>query len=289
MANEKVSGHGEAFQDVTISSDGQFALSASWDKTMRLWDSNTGSRTKDMNSIAFSANNRQARMADEEVAALVVDNGGTCKVGLADHDTPRAVFPSTVGRPEMLGTMVGMEPKDSYFGNEMRTNIGTKFVKGQIELTSEFPILKIGCKASDSERGIATDWDNMENIPHHTFYNGPQLTYDGRWWALRHRLERRRRSIVGEPTFNDDNEPSRTAEPTAAEEFEQIIKDGTVSAPCDRMIENGSVQRDHPVFPVETEAVHHGDPDFPVKNSISNRRSMSTTTDHLTNNLHEIQ
>ena len=33
-----LSGHGEAVQDVTISSDGQFALSASWDKTMRLWD-----------------------------------------------------------------------------------------------------------------------------------------------------------------------------------------------------------------------------------------------------------
>lgn len=37
---------------------------------------------------------------DEEVAALVVDNGsGMCKAGFAGDDAPRAVFPSIVGRP----------------------------------------------------------------------------------------------------------------------------------------------------------------------------------------------
>lgn len=29
-----------------ISSDGQFALSSSWDKTLRLWDLNTGLTTR---------------------------------------------------------------------------------------------------------------------------------------------------------------------------------------------------------------------------------------------------
>ena len=39
-------------------------------------------------------------MADEDVAALVVDNGsGMCKAGFAGDDAPRAVFPSIVGRP----------------------------------------------------------------------------------------------------------------------------------------------------------------------------------------------
>jgi len=32
-------------QDVAISSDGQFALSGSWDSTLRLWDLNTGVST----------------------------------------------------------------------------------------------------------------------------------------------------------------------------------------------------------------------------------------------------
>ena len=55
-------------QDVVISSDGQFALSGSWDGTLRLWDLSTGAttrrflgHTKDVLSVAFSVDNRQAR------------------------------------------------------------------------------------------------------------------------------------------------------------------------------------------------------------------------------------
>merc|ERR1719156_110392 len=65
-ARKSLSGHSETIQDVVLSSDGQFALSASWDKTMRLWDLNTGTaartfqgHTKDVNSVAFSGDNRQ--------------------------------------------------------------------------------------------------------------------------------------------------------------------------------------------------------------------------------------
>merc|ERR1712013_512488 len=43
-------------------------------------------------------------MCDEDVAALVVDNGsGMCKAGFAGDDAPRAVFPSIVGRPRHQG------------------------------------------------------------------------------------------------------------------------------------------------------------------------------------------
>lgn len=45
--------------------------------------------------------------ADQEVQALVVDNGsGMCKAGFAGDDAPRAVFPSIVGRPKHPGIMV---------------------------------------------------------------------------------------------------------------------------------------------------------------------------------------
>ena len=41
------------------------------------------------------------KMYDEDLAALVVDNGsGMCKAGFAGDDAPRAVFPSIVGRPK---------------------------------------------------------------------------------------------------------------------------------------------------------------------------------------------
>lgn len=47
-------------------------------------------------------------MCDDDVAALVVDNGsGMCKAGFAGDDAPRAVFPSIVGRPryQVRGTL----------------------------------------------------------------------------------------------------------------------------------------------------------------------------------------
>merc|ERR1712198_611203 len=60
-------------------------------------------------------------MCDEDVAALVVDNGsGMCKAGFAGDDAPRAVFPSIVGRPRHQGVMVGMGQKDAYL--EMKPN-----------------------------------------------------------------------------------------------------------------------------------------------------------------------
>lgn len=90
----------------------------------------------------------------DDVQALVIDNGsGMCKAGFAGDDSPRAVFPSIVGRARHTAGLVGAGTKDCYIGDEAQMKRGI--------LTLSYPIA----------HGIVTNKTDMEKIWHHTFYN----------------------------------------------------------------------------------------------------------------------
>jgi len=91
-------GHSHFVQDVVISSDGQFALSGSWDGTLRLWDLNTGRTTrrfigheKDVLSVAFSTDNRQIVSGSRDKTIKLWNTLGECKYTIQSEGGPQRV------------------------------------------------------------------------------------------------------------------------------------------------------------------------------------------------------
>lgn len=86
-----LTGHNHFVSDVVMSSDGQFALSGSWDKTLRLWDLSAGKttrqftgHTKDVLSVAFSADNRQIVSGSRDNTIKLWNTLGQCKYTIQD-------------------------------------------------------------------------------------------------------------------------------------------------------------------------------------------------------------
>lgn len=84
-------GHNHFVSDVVISSDGQFALTGSWDSTLRLWDINSGTCTrrfvghsKDVLSVAFSADNRQIVSGSRDRTVKLWNTLGECKYTISE-------------------------------------------------------------------------------------------------------------------------------------------------------------------------------------------------------------
>ncbi|PLB40083.1 40S ribosomal RACK1 domain-containing protein [Aspergillus candidus] len=84
-------GHSHIVSDCVISSDGAYALSASWDKSLRLWELSSGASTRtftghtnDVLSVSFSADNRQIVSGSRDRTIKLWNTLGDCKFTITD-------------------------------------------------------------------------------------------------------------------------------------------------------------------------------------------------------------
>ena len=90
----------------------------------------------------------------DDISTIVIDNGsGLIKAGFHTDKSPRTVFPTIVGRPRQTCWMPGVGHKEFYVGDEAQSKRGV--------LTLKHPM----------DHGWVNNWDDMEKIWHHTFYN----------------------------------------------------------------------------------------------------------------------
>ena len=86
-------GHSHIVQDCTVTHDGKYALSASWDKTLRLWDLQSGKCIKrfvghksDVMSVSIDPRATQIVSASRDKTVKVWNTVGDCVVTLLGHN-----------------------------------------------------------------------------------------------------------------------------------------------------------------------------------------------------------
>lgn len=96
VPKRSLQGHNHFIQDICLSQDALYALTASWDKTMRLWDLSTGEsvcnfigHTNDVLSASFSPDNRLIVSGSRDKTIKVWNTRGECKGDLVAQQSSR--------------------------------------------------------------------------------------------------------------------------------------------------------------------------------------------------------
>ncbi|XP_069743470.1 uncharacterized protein [Narcine bancroftii] len=103
-----------------------------------------------MNAHTFQAS--VIKLACDYKTPIVLDTGsGLIKAGFADQQLPTAIFPTVIGRPKYENICNRRGQQDIYIGHD------AQHMRGVLSLN--YPL----------EHGIVTNWDEIEQIWHHTF------------------------------------------------------------------------------------------------------------------------
>jgi len=85
IPQRRLEGHSGFVQDVALTNNGEYALSASWDRSVRLWNLKTGAcfgkflgHTKDVLSVAFSPDNRHVLSGGRDAKLKIWNVKGEC-------------------------------------------------------------------------------------------------------------------------------------------------------------------------------------------------------------------
>lgn len=85
-------GHSHFVSDIALSADAQYALSGSWDKTLRLWNLENGNCERlfkghdaDVLSVTFSSDDRQIISGSRDKSVKLWNTLGECKFNIVDR------------------------------------------------------------------------------------------------------------------------------------------------------------------------------------------------------------
>ncbi|XP_051880140.1 uncharacterized protein LOC127574807 isoform X2 [Pristis pectinata] len=104
---------------------------------------------------AMSAHTFQAsvfKVCDYKTPIVLDTGSGLMKAGFADQELPTTIFPTVIGRPKYESVCHGRNQQDVYIGHN------AQHLRGVLSL--HYPL----------EHGIVTNWDEIEQIWHHTLY-----------------------------------------------------------------------------------------------------------------------
>jgi len=182
---KRLTGHHHFVEDIDMSSDAQYALSCSWDNSIRLWNLSTGEthkqfkneHKKDILSVSFSPDNRQIISSGRDRTIKLWNTIGQCKYTFTEteyghNDWVTCVRFSPNSQGESIAVSAGMDHcvrvwqiSRQVVGHE--TPPSCKFVlKGHTLGVNAVSISPDGSLcASGGKDGVCKLWDLNEGKP----------------------------------------------------------------------------------------------------------------------------